>query len=275
MGNRVHSGPASGRQGGLHSTIVRCRGATSHSTRIWSRTCAGTRCSHQRRTRATSSSGNPVPATRRVLQKADVPTDQALFLIRPVLGTGGHCAAAAWSVTAPGGTVVPGTAARAQIAAAGGATIVASLGPSVIVGEVDQARGLLLGREPLTDARSPPRRRTWRRPIWASDTSRQTPAAQRQPHLLIAYDAYSFRCMAGEPYTRHLSGKVRELRFHLLAQQTRITYWLAPGRRVILLTVFRKTRNAETAEVARAVHAQKVCEAEHGPAHDTFGREVP
>ncbi len=42
----------------------------------------------------------------------------------------------------------------------------------------------------------------------------------------------------GEPYTRHLGGKVRELRFHLLAQQTRITYWLAPGRRLILLTVF-------------------------------------
>lgn len=31
-----------------------------------------------------------------------------------------------------------------------------------------------------------------------------------------------------EPYTRHLGGKVRELRLHLLAQQTRITYWLAP-----------------------------------------------
>lgn len=45
----------------------------------------------------------------------------------------------------------------------------------------------------------------------------------------------------GEPYTRHLGGKVRELRFHLLAQQTRVTYWLAPGRRLILLTVFRKT----------------------------------
>ena len=56
----------------------------------------------------------------------------------------------------------------------------------------------------------------------------------------------------GEPYTRHLGGKVRELRFHLLAQQARVNYWLAPGRRVILLTVFRKTRNAETAEVARA-----------------------
>jgi hypothetical protein len=44
----------------------------------------------------------------------------------------------------------------------------------------------------------------------------------------------------GEPYTRHLGGKVRELRFHLLAQQSRVTYWLAPCRRVILLTVFRK-----------------------------------
>jgi hypothetical protein len=33
----------------------------------------------------------------------------------------------------------------------------------------------------------------------------------------------------GEPYTRHLGGKVRELRFHLLAQQTRVTYWLAPA----------------------------------------------
>jgi hypothetical protein len=79
----------------------------------------------------------------------------------------------------------------------------------------------------------------------------------------------------GEPYTRHLGGKLRELRFHLLTQQTRVTYWLAPGRRVILLTVFHKTRRAQTAEVARALHAQKVCEAEHGPAHDTFDREVP
>lgn len=78
----------------------------------------------------------------------------------------------------------------------------------------------------------------------------------------------------GEPYMRHLGGKVRELRFHLLRQQIRVTYWLAPGRRVILLTVFRKTRNAETAEVARALQAQKTCETEHGLAHDAFDREV-
>ena len=78
----------------------------------------------------------------------------------------------------------------------------------------------------------------------------------------------------GEPYIRHLGGKVRELRFYLLRQQTRVTYWLAPGRQMILLTVFRKTRDAETAEVACALHAQKVCEAEHGQAHEVFDREV-
>jgi hypothetical protein len=121
------------------------------------------------------------------------------------------------------------------------------------------------------------------------------PAADHSAAFAIAADAYSIRCMAslyeveiepevrswlaslsdrdfgrvdflvgllaertedlGEPYTRHLGGKVRELRFHLVRQQTRVTYWLAPGRRVILLTVFRKTRSAETAEVARALHA--------------------
>jgi hypothetical protein len=67
---------------------------------------------------------------------------------------------------------------------------------------------------------------------------------------------------------------VRELRFRLLAQQTRVTYRLAPGRRVILLTVFRKTRGSEMAEVARAMQVQKICEAGHSAAHDTFDREA-
>ena len=78
----------------------------------------------------------------------------------------------------------------------------------------------------------------------------------------------------GEPYTRHLGGKVRELRFHLLRQQTRVSYWLAPQRRVILLTVFRKTRSAEIVEVARARRAQEICESTHGIAHEVFDREV-
>nr|WP_240981563.1 MULTISPECIES: type II toxin-antitoxin system RelE/ParE family toxin [unclassified Streptomyces] len=34
----------------------------------------------------------------------------------------------------------------------------------------------------------------------------------------------------GEPYTRQLSGKVRELRFHLDGDAVRVTYGIAPGR---------------------------------------------
>jgi hypothetical protein len=41
----------------------------------------------------------------------------------------------------------------------------------------------------------------------------------------------------------------------------------------VLLTVFRKTRSAETAEVERAVQAQKTCEVMHGVAHDSYERE--
>lgn len=53
----------------------------------------------------------------------------------------------------------------------------------------------------------------------------------------------------------------------------RVTYWLAPGRRIVLLTVFRKTRMREEAEVKRAKQAQVLCEAEHGPAHEEFTRD--
>jgi hypothetical protein len=79
----------------------------------------------------------------------------------------------------------------------------------------------------------------------------------------------------GEPYTRNLGGKTRELRFFLGSQQVRVTYWLAPRRRVILLTVFRKSRQKEMGEVERARLAQKICEAEHEEAHvDVFEPEV-
>jgi hypothetical protein len=37
--------------------------------------------------------------------------------------------------------------------------------------------------------------------------------------------------------------------------------------------VFRKTRSAETAEVHRAVQAQKTCEATHDIGHGTHERE--
>ena len=54
----------------------------------------------------------------------------------------------------------------------------------------------------------------------------------------------------------------------------RITYWLTPNRTAVLLTVFRKTKMREEAEVRRAKLAQKICEAEHGPAHQEFIRII-
>ncbi|MEO3812435.1 type II toxin-antitoxin system RelE/ParE family toxin [Sphaerisporangium sp. B11E5] len=68
--------------------------------------------------------------------------------------------------------------------------------------------------------------------------------------------------LLGEPYTRQLCGKLRELRFHLSRDAVRITYWIAPGRRVILLTVFRKQRMREIAEIERAVRVMRRCVAE-------------
>jgi hypothetical protein len=65
-----------------------------------------------------------------------------------------------------------------------------------------------------------------------------------------------------EPYTRQLHGKLRELRFWLADQPTRISYWIAPGRRIILLTVWAKTRMRETAEVERARRAMQRCQDE-------------
>jgi hypothetical protein len=65
--------------------------------------------------------------------------------------------------------------------------------------------------------------------------------------------------LLGEPYTRQLRGKLRELRFHLARQSVRISYWVAADRRIILLTVFRKQRMREEAEVQRACRALQRC----------------
>lgn len=61
----------------------------------------------------------------------------------------------------------------------------------------------------------------------------------------------------GEPYTRQLSGKLRELRFYMGREQRRITYLIASGRRIPLLTTFRKTKQREQREVARAQRAME------------------
>lgn len=64
------------------------------------------------------------------------------------------------------------------------------------------------------------------------------------------------------PYVRQLDGKLYELRFYCGRAQQRISYWIAPGRRIIMLTVFHKTKSRETAEVARARKAMIACQDE-------------
>lgn len=65
-----------------------------------------------------------------------------------------------------------------------------------------------------------------------------------------------------EPHTKQLDRKLRELRFYLNGRATRITYWIAPGKRIILLTVFVKTRQRERREIERARRALQVCQQE-------------
>ncbi|MGH8900900.1 MAG: type II toxin-antitoxin system RelE/ParE family toxin [Egibacteraceae bacterium] len=54
------------------------------------------------------------------------------------------------------------------------------------------------------------------------------------------------------PYVRSLGSGLRELWFHLRDEQRRITFWIAPHRRIVLLTTFRKQRQNERREVERA-----------------------
>ena len=74
--------------------------------------------------------------------------------------------------------------------------------------------------------------------------------------------------LLGEPYTRQLDGKLRELRFHLEGRATRVTYRIASGRRIVLLTVFIKTRMREPTEIARARRALALCMAEEHELED-------
>ena len=74
--------------------------------------------------------------------------------------------------------------------------------------------------------------------------------------------------LLGEPYTRQLDGKLRELRFHLERRAVRVTYWIATGRRIVLLTVFAKSRMREEREIERARRALVRCEAEEHRAEE-------
>ena len=54
------------------------------------------------------------------------------------------------------------------------------------------------------------------------------------------------------------------LRFFCAGRPTRITYWIAPGRVIVLLTVFAKTRPNERREVERAKTVLQRWMTEHG-----------
>lgn len=56
----------------------------------------------------------------------------------------------------------------------------------------------------------------------------------------------------GMPRSKSLGGGLHELRFQCQNVERRITYTFDPGRRVITLTTFRKQRNSEQKQVARA-----------------------
>lgn len=74
--------------------------------------------------------------------------------------------------------------------------------------------------------------------------------------------------LLGEPYTRQLDGRLRELRFHLQRSAVRLTYWIAADRRIVLLTVFRKTRMREEREIDRARRTLRQCASEEHTADE-------
>jgi hypothetical protein len=69
--------------------------------------------------------------------------------------------------------------------------------------------------------------------------------------------------LLAQPHSKHLVGKLRELRFYLGSEAMRLTYWIAPGRKIIMLTVFKKTKRREAAQVMRARRALWVCQENH------------
>jgi hypothetical protein len=62
------------------------------------------------------------------------------------------------------------------------------------------------------------------------------------------------------------------LRFYLERDAVRVTYWITSNRRIVLLTVFRKTRMREDREVERARQALDRCLVERHLVHEEAER---
>ena len=79
----------------------------------------------------------------------------------------------------------------------------------------------------------------------------------------------------GGPWSDHLEGAVWELRIRLRDVAARVTCWCTPDGKIVLLTVFRKTRQHDQRQIDRAVRGQKLCVSDrHGPAAGIYERQV-
>ena len=89
-----------------------------------------------------------------------------------------------------------------------------------------------------------------RQPVreWLDELGSRSPAEQGA--VLHHIDLLAeFGVLLGEPYSRQLSGRLRELR----SGSWRVTYFADPRRRFILLTSFRKrTRKADREQIRKA-----------------------
>lgn len=76
--------------------------------------------------------------------------------------------------------------------------------------------------------------------------------------------------------TKSLGEGLWELRFKRLGDVSiRITYWITPDKRIVMLTVFAKTRMNERKQVERAKRVMKACKGcrpGHEPAEDEYRR---
>ena len=68
----------------------------------------------------------------------------------------------------------------------------------------------------------------------------------------------------GQPgsLTRQLGADMGELRFHVGREPYRVTYWIAPDMRIVLLTVFRRCRTRDRREIERAARVLTRCVAD-------------
>lgn len=61
-----------------------------------------------------------------------------------------------------------------------------------------------------------------------------------------------------EPYSRHITGKIRELRIDFSRNHHRILFFTFTGRKIILLSVFlKKTKKTPSKETTRALNYYK------------------